>query len=224
MYELVENYNLSCSTCQKIYLARPRLSCAVQCLHNLTPGPRTSPTNLIGCHLPHYRKSPTGCFSILSSRDCEIFNNTPLYHYQNCIDIPTKSLEPNASITSDLIFMIVGWKRFVRTTLPGVRGAPNMDHSNLPVRDKSSLKSRGKFMDWISNPGAFKLTPFQQLTIDTDWENSPLGPISGWPMQLRSTVLLVCADPQPVSRYNSKSVLTSCDSLIIGRHANHDSI
>ncbi|PQE07003.1 hypothetical protein CJF30_00009413 [Rutstroemia sp. NJR-2017a BBW] len=72
-----------------------------------------------------------------------------------------------------------------------------MDHSSLPVRGKSVLKPKRKFADWISKPGDFELTPFQQLTLDVDWKNSPLGPMSGWPRQLRSIVLIVCADPLP---------------------------
>ncbi|KAM3084317.1 hypothetical protein ACMFMF_001674 [Clarireedia jacksonii] len=72
-----------------------------------------------------------------------------------------------------------------------------MDHPKPPARGKSVRKCKGKFVDWISNPGACELTPFQQLTIDVDWESSPLGPMSGWPRQLRSMVLLIFADPSP---------------------------
>jgi hypothetical protein len=99
-----------------------------------------------------------------------------------------------------------------------------MDHSNLPVRGKTVSKPKRKFVDWISNPGAFELTPFQQVTIDVDWENSPLGPMSGWPRQLRSIVLIVCADPLPVSRHKSYHFERAVDFLIIGGHANHESI
>ncbi|ESZ92001.1 putative histidine kinase M2QJp [Sclerotinia borealis F-4128] len=58
-------------------------------------------------------------------------------------------------------------------------------------------KSRKKTMDWISEPRAVELTPFQQFTVDVDWEKSPLGPMKGWSKQLRSMVLLCFADPKP---------------------------
>lgn len=60
-------------------------------------------------------------------------------------------------------------------------------------------KQRRKIVDWISEPRTVELTPFQQFTVDVDWKKSPLGPMSGWPKQLRSMVLLCFADPKPVS-------------------------
>jgi hypothetical protein len=99
-----------------------------------------------------------------------------------------------------------------------------MDHSNLPIRGKIVAKSKRKFADWISRPGDFELTPFQQVTIDVDWENSPLGPMSGWSRQLRSIVLIVCADPLPVSRDRPNHCERPVDFLIIGGHTNNESI
>ncbi|QSZ32681.1 hypothetical protein DSL72_002260 [Monilinia vaccinii-corymbosi] len=58
-------------------------------------------------------------------------------------------------------------------------------------------KPRRKIVDWISEPRTVELTPFQQFTVDVDWEKSPLGPMSGWSKQLRSMVLLCFADPKP---------------------------
>lgn len=76
------------------------------------------------------------------------------------------------------------------------------------ITAKGTQKPRGKNVDWISEPRTVKLTPFQQFTVDVDWEKSPLGPMSGWSKQLRSMVLLCFADPWPVS---VPSFLTSTD-------------
>ncbi|PQE33671.1 hypothetical protein CJF32_00010852 [Rutstroemia sp. NJR-2017a WRK4] len=95
-----------------------------------------------------------------------------------------------------------------------------MDHSTLPVRGKSVLKPKRKFADWIAKPGDFELTPFQQLTLDVDWENSPLGPMSGWPRQLRSLVLIVCADPLPAGVFwgdENAVVYNEAYTTLIGR-------
>ncbi|KAF7945364.1 hypothetical protein EAE96_010139 [Botrytis aclada] len=69
--------------------------------------------------------------------------------------------------------------------------------------------SKRKNFDWISEPRTMELTPFQQFTVDIDWEKSPLGPMSGWPKQLRSMVLLCFADPSPAT------ILWGDDSTII---------
>ncbi|KAB8292244.1 hypothetical protein EYC80_007986 [Monilinia laxa] len=59
------------------------------------------------------------------------------------------------------------------------------------------MKQRRKIVDWMSEPRTVELTPFQQFTVDVDWKKSPLGPMRGWPKQLRSMVLLCFADPKP---------------------------
>ncbi|KAI9651068.1 hypothetical protein NHQ30_001105 [Ciborinia camelliae] len=58
---------------------------------------------------------------------------------------------------------------------------------------------RRKIVDWISESRTVGLTPFQEFTLDVDWNKSPLGPVSGWPKQLRSMVLLCFADPKPAA-------------------------
>ncbi|KAF1992547.1 hypothetical protein K402DRAFT_416197 [Aulographum hederae CBS 113979] len=51
--------------------------------------------------------------------------------------------------------------------------------------------------DWIADPPPPNLTPYQKHVRDVDWENSPLGPMSQWPAQLKLMVLLIMADPEP---------------------------
>ncbi|KAF7859765.1 hypothetical protein EAF04_008844 [Stromatinia cepivora] len=74
-----------------------------------------------------------------------------------------------------------------------------MDHQVKlgATRAGNARKPRPKIVDWISEPSTVDLTPFQQFTLDVDWEKSPLGPMSGWSGQLRSMVLLCFADPEP---------------------------
>ncbi|TVY31954.1 Hybrid signal transduction histidine kinase K [Lachnellula subtilissima] len=52
-----------------------------------------------------------------------------------------------------------------------------------------------KIFDWISCPQ--DITPFQKSILDVDWDKSPLGPISTWPIQLKQMVLLVVQDHTP---------------------------
>ena len=61
---------------------------------------------------------------------------------------------------------------------------------------------RRKFHDWTASdfPDS-QLTPFQRFTRNVDWSNSPLGLMEGWPHQLRQTVLLIVADPNPAVVY-----------------------
>lgn len=68
----------------------------------------------------------------------------------------------------------------------------------LEVRAERRVR---KIFDWLSSPHAYELTPFQKFLIDVDWINSPLGPISLWPFQLREMVHLVMADPTPAVVY-----------------------
>jgi hypothetical protein len=60
-----------------------------------------------------------------------------------------------------------------------------------------SAKPKRKIFDWISEPRPKNLTPFQQFTVEVDWQKSPLGPMAQWPTQLRQMVLLVMNDPSP---------------------------
>jgi hypothetical protein len=64
-----------------------------------------------------------------------------------------------------------------------------------PVRQTAARRN----FDWTRKglPADYPLTPFQRFTRDVDWDDSPLGPMEGWPNQLRQTVLLVMADPNP---------------------------
>ncbi|TGO51484.1 hypothetical protein BCON_0160g00090 [Botryotinia convoluta] len=83
-------------------------------------------------------------------------------------------------------------------------------HTTLgAAREGGAKKLKRKNFDWISEPRTMELTPFQQFTVDVDWENSPLGPMSGWSKQLRSMVLLCFADPNPAT------ILWGDDSTII---------
>ena len=77
----------------------------------------------------------------------------------------------------------------------------NMDRQATlgATREGGAKKSKRKNFDWISEPRTLELTPFQQFTVDIDWEKSPLGPMNGWSKQLRAMVLLCFADPSPVS-------------------------
>ncbi|KAK8903072.1 hypothetical protein QC760_008563 [Botrytis cinerea] len=77
------------------------------------------------------------------------------------------------------------------------------------TREGGAKKSKRKNFDWISEPRTLELTPFQQFTVDIDWEKSPLGPMNGWSKQLRAMVLLCFADPSPAS------ILWGDDSTII---------
>ena len=52
--------------------------------------------------------------------------------------------------------------------------------------------------DWIFSPHAH-LTPFQQFVHDVDWNQSPVGPMAGWPVQLHQMVLIVMADTSPAA-------------------------
>ncbi|APA13550.1 hypothetical protein sscle_11g083200 [Sclerotinia sclerotiorum 1980 UF-70] len=74
-----------------------------------------------------------------------------------------------------------------------------MDHQVKlgETRAGNARKPRRKIVDWISEPTKVELTPFQQFTLDADWERSPLGPMSGWSAQLRSMVLLCFSNPNP---------------------------
>ncbi|CAD6451940.1 48cf3835-9e67-4d5c-b2c0-1677af16f44f [Sclerotinia trifoliorum] len=74
-----------------------------------------------------------------------------------------------------------------------------MDHQVKlgETRAGNARKPRRKVVDWISEPSKVGLTPFQQFTLDVNWEKSPLGPMSGWSGQLRSMVLLCFSDPNP---------------------------
>lgn len=56
-------------------------------------------------------------------------------------------------------------------------------------------------LDWTRNPPPANLSPFQEFTRNVDWERSPLGPMDAWPDQLRQTVLLIMADPNPAVVY-----------------------
>ncbi|TGO61500.1 hypothetical protein BOTNAR_0128g00080 [Botryotinia narcissicola] len=86
-----------------------------------------------------------------------------------------------------------------------------MDRHNTlgAAREGGAKKSQRKNFDWISEPRTMELTPFQQFTVDVDWENSPLGAMNGWSKQLRSMVLLCFADPNPAT------ILWGEDSTII---------
>ena len=54
-----------------------------------------------------------------------------------------------------------------------------------------------KIFDWISKPHPQDITPFQKSILGIDWDKSPLGPISAWPIQLKQMVLLVVQDHAP---------------------------
>ncbi|KAF1982437.1 hypothetical protein K402DRAFT_424545 [Aulographum hederae CBS 113979] len=62
--------------------------------------------------------------------------------------------------------------------------------------------------DWTRNPPPPNLTPFQQFTRHVDWEKSPLGPMDQWSSQLRQTVLMMIADPNPVVLYWGEEMTT----------------
>lgn len=72
---------------------------------------------------------------------------------------------------------------------------------NLSATTHSTGQKRRKIFDWLQFPDFETLTPFQRFVIELDWNNSPLGPISTWPSQLREMVLLVMADPTPAVVY-----------------------
>ncbi|TVY81656.1 Autoinducer 2 sensor kinase/phosphatase LuxQ [Lachnellula suecica] len=74
-----------------------------------------------------------------------------------------------------------------------------MDSSDVARARRSNPKR--KIFDWISEPRPEHVTPFQQFILDIDWVNSPLGPISTWPLQLKQTVLLVVQDDTPAVVY-----------------------
>lgn len=69
--------------------------------------------------------------------------------------------------------------------------------------------SKRRTFDWLSEPRPDNITPFQKFILDIDWTKSPLGPIKGWPIQLRQMVLLIVQDPGPAGEYNSSKCFTS---------------
>ncbi|TVY54692.1 hypothetical protein LCER1_G002839 [Lachnellula cervina] len=71
-----------------------------------------------------------------------------------------------------------------------------VDVDTARVRARRNKPTR-KIFDWISKPCPQDLTPFQKLILDADWDKSPLGPISTWPIQLKQMVLLVVQDHSP---------------------------
>lgn len=74
-----------------------------------------------------------------------------------------------------------------------------MDSSDITLARKRNPQRR--IFDWITEPRPENITPFQQFILDRDWQQSPLGPISTWPLQLKQTVLLVVQDQTPAVVY-----------------------
>ncbi|CZR56780.1 related to sensory transduction histidine kinase [Phialocephala subalpina] len=78
----------------------------------------------------------------------------------------------------------------------------NHQNGELALRARASKdNSKRKRFDWLSNPSAGNLTPFQKFIVDIDWANSSLGLIGDWPPQLRQMVLLIVQDPSPAVIY-----------------------
>ncbi|TVY46783.1 Hybrid signal transduction histidine kinase K [Lachnellula occidentalis] len=75
------------------------------------------------------------------------------------------------------------------------------DKADVDVEDKTPRARRNnptrKIFDWISKPRPQDITPFQKSILDVDWDKSPFGPISTWPIQLKQMVLLVVQDHTP---------------------------
>jgi signal transduction histidine kinase/CheY-like chemotaxis protein len=66
-----------------------------------------------------------------------------------------------------------------------------------PLFPKQRIK-----LDWTRDDYPInQLTLYQKFVRDVDWTRSPLGPMVLWPEQLRQTVLLVVADPEPAVLY-----------------------
>ncbi|KAI4592781.1 hypothetical protein KJ359_010412 [Pestalotiopsis sp. 9143b] len=55
----------------------------------------------------------------------------------------------------------------------------------------------GVNLDWTRDPSPANLTPFQHFVRQVDWEASSIGPMAGWPSELKQLVRLMMADTSP---------------------------
>lgn len=63
------------------------------------------------------------------------------------------------------------------------------------------LDDTAEKLDWIQYPSD-NLSKWQRFILyEQDWTQTPLGPIKGWPFELRSVVLSAMADPAPRTIY-----------------------
>ncbi|KAI1002244.1 hypothetical protein K3495_g5957 [Podosphaera aphanis] len=70
----------------------------------------------------------------------------------------------------------------------------------LGIDRDPSVRKNMKF-NWLLYPQLETLSPFQKFFLNVDWNLSPVGPIEGWPVQLRQMVALIIYEPSPAIIY-----------------------
>jgi PAS domain-containing protein len=72
----------------------------------------------------------------------------------------------------------------------------------LVVNSRPLGKNIRQPLDWTRDDYPLdQLTSYQKFVRDVDWTKSPVGPMDQWSDQLRQTVILVMADPNPATVY-----------------------
>ncbi|KAL5115488.1 hypothetical protein ACEQ8H_006629 [Pleosporales sp. CAS-2024a] len=83
----------------------------------------------------------------------------------------------------------------IQIHVPSLLEAPAQPKSNL--LSKSTSRSKVPTFDWTDELPPLNTTPHVVWARTVDWSQTPLGPMSTWPAQLKSIANLVMQDPRP---------------------------
>jgi len=78
-----------------------------------------------------------------------------------------------------------------------LRAATAGDHDPISI----TQETEPGFFDWTRLPDSPALPRHIQFTRSVDWASTSLGPIEGWPTELRSMCNLIMASPHPAAMY-----------------------
>lgn len=81
--------------------------------------------------------------------------------------------------------------------LPRAASAGDLDHFRMYPHTHTGAA----FFDWTRLPNSPALPRHIQFARSIDWSSTPLGPIDGWPTELRSTCNLIMSSPHPAAMY-----------------------
>lgn len=76
-----------------------------------------------------------------------------------------------------------------------VSGIPS--HASSTTRSRKSFTARTQCFDWTNAVPPSNMSPHVAWARSIDWGHTSVGPMSLWPLQLRSFANLVLSDPRP---------------------------
>jgi hypothetical protein len=81
---------------------------------------------------------------------------------------------------------------------------------------KRNSRSKAPSFDWTDALPPLRSSPHIAWARSIDWSQTPLGPMSAWPSQLRSVANLVMQDPRPAVVFYGPELITIYNEAYIG--------